>query len=128
MEDLTGKLRYYARLHRYVPEGVNAPGWRALYPAAFPAVLLIFTGKDRPVLERRMRTLLGRLSQDLEISSVDELVIYCALLEDLVNEGPFAPIFLRHDDPSGYADWLGAPPTDASAATSASASADASGF
>jgi DNA-binding HxlR family transcriptional regulator len=125
MEDLASKLRYYARLHRYVPEGASAPGWRALYPAAFPAVLLIFTGKERSVLERRMRTLLGRLGQDLEISSVDELVIYCALLEDLISEGPFVPIFLRHDDPSGYVDWLGTPELEASAADSTSASADA---
>lgn len=70
-------------------------------------MLLIFTGKERAVLERRRNALLARLGQDLEISSVDELLIYCALLEDLVSEGPFAPIFLRHDDPSGYVDWLG---------------------
>lgn len=109
MDELLRKLRCYARLHRYVPEGAREPGWRALYPEAFPAVLLIFTGKERAVLERRRNALLARLGQDLEISSVDELVIYCALLEDLVGEGPFAPIFLRHDDPSDYVDWLGSP-------------------
>lgn len=109
MEDLTAKLRWYARLYRYVPEGAAQPGWRALYPEAFPAVLLIFTGKDRPMLERRLSTLLGRLGQDLEIAGADELVIYCALLEDLLAEGPFAPIFLRHDDPSSYSNWLGRP-------------------
>lgn len=109
MEELATKLRRYARLYQYLPEGARDPSWRALYPHDFPAVLLVFTGKDRRILERRMSTLLALLARDLEVSAADGLVIYCTLLEDLMAEGPFGPIFLRHDDPSSYVDWLGTP-------------------
>jgi hypothetical protein len=62
---------------------------------------------------------LDLIAHDPEIARIDGLVIYCTLLEDLAAEGPFGPIFLRHDDPSGYVDWLGDPePARLSAARS----------
>lgn len=109
LEDLAGKMRRYARLHAYVPDGEAQPGWTHLYrPDAFPEVLVVFCGKERPALERRMHTLLAVLAQDAQLRASDgAVVIRCCLLADLVASGPFDSIFLRHDNPGVYVDWLG---------------------
>jgi protein involved in plasmid replication-relaxation len=108
LEDLASKLRRYARLHAYVPEGSEAPGWTQLYPYAFPEVLLVLAGKERSELERRRDTVLAIVGQDAQIKATNGiLVIACALLEDLMASGPFAPVFVRHDNPHTFVDWLG---------------------
>ncbi len=101
-------MRRYARLHDFVPEGEGAAGWMRLYPHAFPQVLIVLAGKPRPALERRMDTLMAVLGKDRAVLEASGLVVSCVLLEDLVAQGPFAPIFVRHRDPGALVDWLGA--------------------
>ena len=123
LEDLATKLRRYARLHNYVPEGEAAPGWQQLYPHAFPHVLVVLAGKDRKALERRRDTLLAVIGPDAQIQSASGMVISCVLLEDLMrweysgtgknrepaavlSPGPFGAVCLRHDNPSTFVDWI----------------------
>lgn len=135
-EDLIAKLRKYAQLYAYAPsddgEDDPVPGWRALYPAAFPHILVVFAGKPRAELERRMHRVLKACEMDpsvqLATGPSDQrsgFVISCALLNDLIvcqrgadkalryvipdGRGPFAPVFRRHDMPGVWVNWLGLP-------------------
>lgn len=113
MEDLVAKLRRYAQLYGYTPEGETTPAWRQLYPRAFPAVLVVFTGKDRRALERRMLTAIALAGDDPYIAAAsqqpDGLVIYGTLLDDLRAHGPFSAILVRHDHPASYVEAFGDP-------------------
>jgi hypothetical protein len=79
------------------------------HPHALPAVLVVFAGKDRTTLERRIQTVLALARADPEICSAADLGITCTLLEDLLDHGPYARIFLLHDTPSKYVASLGEP-------------------
>lgn len=114
LEDLVQQLRGYARLYSYAPNG-SGPGWRATYPYGFPPVLLVFAWNphhgpspawDRAMLQRRMNTVLAIVNGDGAIEAARELKISCCLLDDLVQDGPFAPVFVRHTDPTRYVGWL----------------------
>lgn len=130
---LVEKLRKYAQLHQYVGDGEMEPGWRRQYPAAFPHILVVFTGKPRRELERRMDRVLGACTVDPQIQVATGpsdhrtgFVIACTLLQDLIalrrrtpkgplvyefpdGGGPFGSVFMRHDMPGGYVNWLGQP-------------------
>jgi hypothetical protein len=55
------------------------------------------------------------LDRDPQVERTPELRIYFCLLEDLENEGPFAPIFRGLDDPKQPIDWLGISPEEQAA-------------
>jgi hypothetical protein len=109
IQDVSDKLRRYARLAIYAPERGGDPAWRAVYPHVFPAVLLVLTGADRERLLRRRQLALALAARDPLIAAVRELAIYCVLLDDLRVHGPFAPILRRQDQPSAGVDVLGRP-------------------
>jgi hypothetical protein len=125
--DVEAKLRRYARLWHFKLPGEGEPAWRALYPHGFPEIVVVFTNGSRARLEERMNRLLAFAHEDAVIRGAGELVISCVLLEDLVvlrrvrvgkvttlryelppGGGPFGPVFVRHDRPRAYVDWLGA--------------------
>lgn len=107
-EDLVAKMRLYARLCSYVPEGMTEPGWKVAYPFGLPEVLVVFAGKERKALERRMKTVLALCAADPQIRSARGLVISCVLHDDLTRQGPFAARMRRHDLGLTQAvDWLG---------------------
>lgn len=103
VEHLLDKIRAYARLRDH------EPGWRPFYPAGMPDVLLVLAGKPRARLERRLRLLLALRADDLALAADGHLHVSLALLEDLTAHGPFAPIWLRAENPTRRVDWLGRP-------------------
>ena len=106
---LVQKLRRYANLWAYVPDGTPTPAWRASYPYGFPEVLLVFGHADKPrhKLETRMNGILDFVAAARLHELAPGLAISCVLLEDLQQHGPFAPVFVRHDNPGMYVNWLG---------------------
>jgi hypothetical protein len=108
---LASRLGRYGRLHR-VPgtaeDPMEDPGfaWERSYPV-FPAVIVVLSGARHEALERRRETVLALLAEEPELHDVAEVEISTYLLEDLVERGPFAPIFRRRRDPDADVDWLG---------------------
>lgn len=108
--DLATKLGRYGRLCRHK---VGSQGkkpvllWRQLYPV-FPALLVVLAGRSREALLRRRKTVLGLCRANPDLRETPEVEISICLLEDLVAEGPFAPIFATLAD-SEPVDWLGEP-------------------
>lgn len=96
-EVLAGKLRQYARLyHHKLPGDVDDPlageqAWRRTY-AVFPEVFIVLTGKPGPALERRITLVKALARQDPTCRSTPELRVSFTVLEELVDEGPFAPV------------------------------------
>lgn len=115
VEELVAKLGRYQRLRRYAPEPAvgeePAPAWKASYPA-FPQVQIVLAHKPRRVLERRLRLLLALYRSDSALHRDRQLRVSLCLLDDLTAHGPFAPIWIRADDPSRLVDWTGEPSTE----------------
>ena len=109
--NVAAKFAHYARLARYVPDWTDGtdpktPLWRRYYPT-FPAVLVVFAGRARAQLERRLQTIMALAGADPAVRDAAELSVFFGLLEDLEQEGPFTPVFQRLEDPSTPVDWLG---------------------
>jgi len=114
-EALVAKLRRYVELHNYVVapskhRGVKYTGlarWREQY-THFPAVMVVLANGPRHRLERRRWLTCGRW-KTLHRERGRYVDLYVCLLEDLVEQGPFAPIFTS-SDADELVDWLGNPP------------------
>jgi hypothetical protein len=108
VDALAAELGRYARLFRAKGES-DLPIWRSRYPS-FPPVLCILTGDEktvtRAVLERRRDATIALLRSDPELARTPKVKISIGLAEDLVGQGPFAPIFLRPDEAEAV-NWLG---------------------
>jgi len=79
--------------------------WEAQYPY-FPPVLCVLAGGTRAELERRRDTTVVALRSNPEFASAAELSVGICLLEDLIERGPFEPIFTDPRDPEQPVDWL----------------------
>jgi hypothetical protein len=103
--------RLVAELDRY-PELYLAkakdggPVWAVRY-RRFPRVLCVLAGGSRPALERRRRSVVALLRGSPRMGEAKEVRISICLLEDMVDRGPFAPIFVGLRDPRRPVDWLG---------------------
>jgi hypothetical protein len=115
-EALVAKLGRYVELYRYIapapskgrPSGryTGMPQWRERY-SHFPAVMVVLANGSRSRLERRRWLTCGRWKRlYAERAHFD---LYVCLLEDLIEQGPFAPIF-ECGDTDGLVDWLGDAP------------------
>ena len=108
---LASRLGRYGRLHR-VPAGAgdslegSALAWERLYPV-FPAVLLVLSGGSAEALERRRETVLALLAEESDLQGSPEVEVAACLLPELVDRGPFSPIFRRDREPGADVDWLG---------------------
>lgn len=107
VDRLAAELSRYADLYRASDSG-GEPVWRRRYPI-YPRVLCVLAGNSREALGRRRDITLALLRQDPQVRRTPELQIYFCLLEDLDNEGPFAPIFRGLGDPKQAVDWRGDP-------------------
>lgn len=99
---LAEKIADYAYLRRDGGE----EAWKAFYPA-FPGLLVVLTGLDRPALQRRLAIVIALCSDHPALRGGHlGFPLHFALLEDVIARGPFAPVFasLEHD---GLVDWLG---------------------
>lgn len=113
VDRLAMELSRYADLYR-AADSTGAPMWRRRYPI-FPRVLCVLAGGSPEALRRRRDVSLYLLDRDPQVERTPELRIYFCLLEDLEDEGPFAPIFRGLDDPKQPIDWLGGPPEEVAA-------------
>ncbi len=120
VDELGAKLGRYARLHRFTPDpaagetGGARPAWEAHYPV-FPDVLCVLAHQPRSRLERRLQTTINLCRTDPLLQRESAVQVWLCLLEDLLADGPFAPIFVSHRQPTQLVDWLGAANTPTSA-------------
>lgn len=111
VDQLAHKLARYTRLYHHItpaqtPGGEPRPAWSERYPR-FPGVLVLFAGRPRPALERRLRTLLALSASNPDLQDTPEVEIAFGLLDDLVHDGPWAPVVLPAAHPDRWTDWLG---------------------
>ncbi len=105
VDALAAELARYAELFRAsVKDGT--PVWRSRYPV-FPWVLCVLAGASREALGRRRDTALALLRAEPWLTRTPEVSIRVCLLEDLVERGPYAPIFHGLREPRCAVDWLG---------------------
>ncbi|EHN10908.1 hypothetical protein PAI11_22180 [Patulibacter medicamentivorans] len=103
---LAQKLVRYSRLLDY--RGAKAapgeqPLWRRHFPV-FPHVLVVLAHRPRGQLRRRGHRALA-LARSFEGDRLAGLVS-CCLLEDLLADGPEAPIFTPIEDPGSQRAWV----------------------
>lgn len=100
---LADKLAAYVRLRRY------EAGWRDRYPS-FPPVMVVFAGRPRPELARRLRMAIALCRSDPRIrGALPEVAFMFVDLEDLQTLGPFGPAFWTPLEPDLPVDVLGSP-------------------
>jgi hypothetical protein len=104
-EGLAAELAAYARL-RGARDTKGEPLWRGRYPA-FPSVLCVLAGRSADVLRRRRDTVAALLGAYPEIAASSRPPIRVCLLSELIEDGPFAPIFCEAREPGRATDWLG---------------------
>lgn len=104
VDRLAAELARYGRLLRAEGKG-GEPLWRSQYPA-FPAVVCVLAGSGRSALRRRRDTAVAILQGDPDFTGSPGLSIRFCLAEDLMERGPFAPIFLDAHEPEKPIDWL----------------------
>lgn len=109
---LAAKLARYARLYRFRPRGQQKdageaePAWMARNPV-FPALLVVFADRPRRALERRLDLIAALCRTEPDLKRTPEVSIFLCLLDDLREQGPFAPIFTCSERPGEPIDWLG---------------------
>lgn len=112
VHELADKLCRYIRLHRFTAASgrePSVPDWRQRYPA-FPKVVVVFAGKERRALRRRLHVMVGLCRRDPRLqATLEDVPVAFTLLEDLQARGPFADIFFEPAQPEGPVDVLGRP-------------------
>lgn len=109
--ELARRIGRYARLyHRTVPADRSPGGavtlWETRYPV-FPAVMVVLAGRSSERLGERRRTVLALCEQDPELTATPQVEVSICLLADLLERGPFAPIFRTLTAPGEDVGWLG---------------------
>jgi hypothetical protein len=102
---LVAKLGDYVDLHRDRFETEGAPIWQRWYRGTFPEVLVVMTGQDREQSLRRLEVMWALGQQDPRLQRTP-VPIRVAILDDLRDRGPFAPIFWRLGE-GELTDWQG---------------------
>ncbi len=114
VDDAAGKLARYAQLRQAWGErqaiGSNntdeeAPSWPLLY-RHFPSIILVLANAGRANLRRRLASLLALCRADAEMGARDGVPVSFVFFEELMELGPFAPIFRRLADQRPV-NWLG---------------------
>lgn len=105
VDAMATELARYADLAR-AQDARGEPIWRERYPA-FPSVVCVLAGAGRQALLRRRDVALALLRSEPQLTRTPEVEIRICLLEDLVAQGPKAPIFRSLRDPGKAVDWLG---------------------
>lgn len=109
--ELARRIGRYARLYRRTIHADDSTGgsvalWETRYPI-FPTVLVVLAGRSEERLRERRRTVLALCGQDPELAGTPEVEVSICLLADLLDGGPFDPIFRALAAPDEETDWLG---------------------
>lgn len=103
---LAAKLSRYAQLDDFDAKR-GRPTWQEHYPVR-PDVHCILSGRSRSALQRRAQTALALLLRnDPRLRTTSQVRVSLTLLEDLQQQGPWAPIWRAPRDPVRAVDWLG---------------------
>lgn len=113
VETLAAKLGRYLRLYDYPgppdPRRVGlTPLWEAHYPC-FPHVLVVLANGSRKRLAER-RWLVQALWEQDHQGGGRHINLHVCLFEELIERGPFAPIFKSNHEPKQLVDWTGRAP------------------
>jgi len=109
LDALAEKVSRYIRFYEHRDPATTERLWRSRYPV-FPTPLVVLAHGSRARLERRRDLLLALWRADAPDAPIDLLV---CLLEDLVEQGPFARIFRAASSGRVPVDWLGDPAPEA---------------
>lgn len=109
--ELARRIGRYARLYRRTVPSDRSPGrpvplWETRYPV-FPTLVVVLAGRSSERLRERRRIVLALCGQDPELAATPEVEVSICLLADLLNRGPFAPIFRALVAPGEEVGWLG---------------------
>jgi hypothetical protein len=114
-EQLASKITRYTRLRHYTgaasatTDTPAKPRWRSYY-RSFPHLLIVLADQSRERMHQRIqRTLLLHHSDPAKDHERTVPVSFVSL-QDLAEQGPFAPIFISAEHPEQPVDWLGQPP------------------
>ncbi|MEV7038345.1 replication-relaxation family protein [Amycolatopsis sp. NPDC051061] len=90
---LARKLAGYIRYHDHTPAGSSRrPAWRERYPR-FPRVLIVLSGAERPVLERRLADLRAHAqAMPLVSTAAGRVDLVATTLPRLLADGPLKPV------------------------------------
>ncbi|MGW3993222.1 replication-relaxation family protein [Amycolatopsis sp. NPDC004772] len=90
---LARKLVGYIRYHDHAPAGSGRkPTWRERYPR-FPRVLIVLSGAEQPVLERRLADLRAHAqAMPLVSTAAGRVDLVATTLPQLVARGPLEPV------------------------------------
>jgi protein involved in plasmid replication-relaxation len=108
LEALVAKLGRYLRLEEYVGPPGNGrwqPLWRESY-AQFPTLLVVLANGSRERLAER-RWLVQALWKRDHADDATRIDLHVCLLEDLIEQGPFAAIFNANHTDGKLVDWTG---------------------
>ncbi|MEU8893698.1 replication-relaxation family protein [Streptomyces sp. NPDC048442] len=116
-ERLASKLIEYARFRAYEPvqpgsrrtaqaaQAVTGPAWQRWYPR-FPRVLFILTGVGRRALANRISDLQAMAAEHPLVAAMARQVpLGAAVLEDIEEQGPGAPVWTRLGERPGPCGW-----------------------
>ena len=112
-EHLAAKITRYTRLRYYTPPGgsTDAPAeplWRRYY-RSWPHLLIVLADQSRERMRLRIQRTLVLHQSDPARGQRGAIPLSFVALEDLMRQGPFAPIFTPAERPSQAVDWLGQP-------------------
>jgi Replication-relaxation len=115
-EQLAGKITRYTRLRHYTPSGAATgtpaqPLWRSYY-RSWPHLLIVLADQTRERMHQRIQRTLLLHHSDPAKTNQGTIPVSFVTLEDLLQQGPFAAIFITAEHPGQPVDWLGQPPAD----------------
>jgi len=111
-EQLASKITRYARLRHYAPTTTSTTDdrllWRSYY-RSFPHLLIVLADQSHERVHHRIqRTLaLQRSDPAQQHHHRGGVSVSFVTLDDLVQQGPFAQIFVAAEAPTRFKDWLG---------------------
>ncbi|MFF0746637.1 replication-relaxation family protein [Streptomyces sp. NPDC004111] len=116
-ERLASKLIEYARFRTYEPmppggrrtteaaQAVTGPAWQRWYPR-YPRVLFVLTGVGRRAAANRIADLRAMTAEHPQVAAMARQVpLGAAVLEDIEEQGPSAPVWTRLGERPGPCGW-----------------------
>lgn len=112
-EQLASKITRYTRLRHYTgatsASGAPAkPLWRDYY-RSFPHLLIVLADQPRERMRQRIHRTLTLHQSDPAKDHEGTVPVAFVTLDDLTEQGPFAPIFSSAEHAGQPVDWLGQP-------------------
>jgi hypothetical protein len=110
-EQLASKITRYTRLRHYTgaasaSDAPAKPRWRSYY-RSFPHLLIVLADQSRERMHQRIQRTLLLHHSDPAKDHEGTVPVSFVTLDNLAEQGPFAPIFISAEHPEQPVDWLG---------------------